>query len=109
MQVPALTSIKLSFMFFYRRIFGSAGGKTVNITSWVLITLITGWGLAYFFATLFICPGHPDAYWTSLVALKKDCIDTVMLHNSSGVTDVTLDVLVILFPIPWVRVSRSLD
>ena len=37
---------------------------------------------------------------------KKHCVDTMTLHNAYGVSDVVIDFLVILLPIPWVRQSR---
>ena len=71
-----------------------------------MLILILMWGVGYFFTFLFICPGHPDAYWKTLEGEKKHCVDTSTLHDAYGVSDVVIDFLVILLPIPWVRQSR---
>lgn len=52
LQPIALGFIKLSALFFYRRIFI---GKTFNILSWVLIGITSGWMVAFFFGLFFDC------------------------------------------------------
>jgi len=107
MQIPALTAIKASFVYFYRRIFNQGHEKIFGwVTSAVLVFILI-WGVGYFFSFVFICPGHPTAYWTTLVEEKKYCVDTVILHNAYGVSDVLLDIIVILLPIPWVSLPRK--
>jgi len=107
MQIPALTAVKMSFIFFYRRIFNQGNDKIYARLTSAALALIAIWGVGYFFSFLFICPGHPTAYWTTLVDEKKNCINTVTLHNSYGVSDALLDLIVILLPIPAVGRCRS--
>ena len=103
MQIPALTAIKASFICFYRRIFTKGHEKAFASITGAVLVIILMWGVGYFFAFLFICPGHPAAYWVTLALEKKYCVDTATLHNAYGVSDVVIDFLVILLPIPWVR------
>ena len=103
MQIPALTAIKASFIFFYRRIFMTGQEKLFPWISAVTLATILIWGLGYFFGFLLICPGHPSAYWTKLSVQKEHCVNTGMLHTAYGISDVILDIVVILLPIPWVR------
>ena len=102
MQIPTLTFVKSSIVILYRRIFLSTSRQIFHLASGFLIVLIWIWGVAYFFSFLFICPGHPTAYWTTLRTEKEFCINTVLLHNAYGVSDFVLDVLIILLPIPLV-------
>ena len=120
MQVLGLMCIKMSFIFFYvsyrsksmpfqqlthlfkRRIFVQGSSKVFDILTLVALAIIAAWGLAYFFSLLLMCPGHPDAFWTTLAEEKKYCFDTTMWHNSYGISDVVLDFIVILIPIPQV-------
>lgn len=53
MEVPALTSIKLSLLFFYRRIFITG---TTSAVIWTLIATVVAWGTA-FFALLILALG----------------------------------------------------
>ena len=102
MQVPCLTTVKLSFIFFYRRVFDQGSRKTFRIIVWTFAAIITVWGIAYFFVFLFICPGHPDAYWEALIDQKDDCLNVTSIHDSFSISDVILDILVITFPVPMV-------
>lgn len=102
MQIPALTAIKASFVYFYRRIFNKGHERVFGYMTAIMLGLILIWGLGYFFSFVFICPRHPTAYWTSYIEQKQYCVDTVALHNAYGVSDATLDIIVILLPIPWV-------
>ena len=67
-----------------------------------MLCLILAWGLSFFFSLLFICPGHPDAFWTMLKLEKEYCLNTTLWHNTYGISDVVLDLMVILFPLPQV-------
>ena len=67
-----------------------------------VLGLILVWGIGYFFSFLFVCKTHPTAYWTTLAREKQLCVNSVILHNSYGVSDLILDVMIILLPVPWV-------
>ena len=102
MQIPALTATKMSILFLYRRIFNQGTDKLFGRLTFGTLVIIAIWGLGYFFSFLFICPGHPTAYWTTLLYEKEQCVNTVTLHNAYGVSDVIIDFIVILLPIPVV-------
>jgi hypothetical protein len=55
-------------------------------------------GISYFFTFLFICPGKPDHYWSTLLDEATDCIDVGMVHASYSTTNVILDLLILLLP-----------
>lgn len=103
MQIPALAAVKMSFVFFYRRIFITGHNNVFPWISMAVIVVTVVWSLGYFFSFLFLCPGHPSAYWSALINIKEHCLDTMKLHNAYGISDVILDIIIILLPIPWVR------
>ena len=106
MQIPALATVKMSFVFFYRRVFNKGSDKAFGRITVMVLALILLWGIGYFFSFLFICPGHPTAYWTTLVVEKQYCVNTVILHNAYGVSDLLLDLIIIVLPIPVVIFSK---
>ena len=86
-------TIKLSVLFFFRRIFGT--NKTFRFVTNALIVLITLWGIIFLFTDVFICGaeshlGHPCAAneWVSLWF---------------AITDVIGDLLILPLPYPMIR------
>ena len=106
MQIPSLGLIKISFLFFYKRIFAKGKGAGFKNLIHGLVGLITAWVISFFFGNLFVCKTHPSYYWTSLgtpLANEKSyCIDSAQLHIAYAITDFIFDILIITFPIPLV-------
>lgn len=107
MQVPALAAIKMSLVFFYRRVFNQGASQWFRILTATVLTIIAIWATSFFFTFLFMCPGHPDVYWSTLARQKKICVDTAIVHNSYGISDVIIDIFVILLPIPLVSQGQA--
>lgn len=106
MQVPALASVKLSFLFFYRRIFKTGSGGHFGIISMTLIIIVTCWAISFFFAYLFVCKGHFSAFYDSTQAVEAlYCVHTTPLNNGFAISDVITDLMIILLPIPQVQWS----
>ena len=103
MQPLALGCIKLSFIFFYRRIF-NVGTKTAvfNIVSLASLVLMAIWMLGFFLAVLLICPGHISAYWSSTAVRIKYCWNTTKFLYALTWSDVGTDLIVLLMPVPSV-------
>lgn len=101
MQVPALTLIKLSCMFFYRRVFRAGGSRLFDLAMFTIVAIIVVWAISFFFAFLFMCGTHFDYLWTSL-ANETKCAKTMTLQNGFAISDVITDLLVLLFPLPLV-------
>ena len=109
MQVLALCCVKLSFIFFYRRIF-CVGGKLqpFNILTTVVNSIIVLWTIGFFVATLFACKGNFAAWWTSQATITSECVKTVKLEYAFAVSDFLIDVIVFSLPIPMVRAPSEL-
>ncbi|MCJ1350595.1 MAG: hypothetical protein MMC33_000576 [Icmadophila ericetorum] len=92
------TTIKLSVLFFYRRIFKSS--RTFKILNTTLIIIIIIWGVTFLFVPAFLCGadsnhGHP-------------CPQTEWESLWFGITDVIGDVAVLCLPYPILR-SLQMD
>lgn len=109
MQVLGLCCVKLSFVFFYRRIF-CVGGKLqpFNILTAVVNSIMFLWTIGFFFAFLFACKGNFVAWWTSQATLTSECVKTVKLEYAFAVLDFLIDVIVFSLPIPVVRTLSEL-
>ncbi|MCJ1373636.1 hypothetical protein MMC20_004864 [Loxospora ochrophaea] len=80
MQIPALGCTKLSFLFFYRRIFRQGKGKIFDVLT------IT----------------RPSSYWGSLADNAEYCVPISVLQNAYAISDFLLDVIIISFPMPLI-------
>ena len=109
MQILALCCVKLSFIFFYRRIF-CVGGKLqpFNILTTLVNSIIVLWTIGFFFASLFACKGNFAAWWTSQATITTECVKTVKLEYAFAVSDFLIDVIVFSLPIPTVRAPSEL-
>lgn len=102
-QTVALVCVKLSFLYFYRRIFSTGHTKIFNaiITVNVILTLI--WGISFFFAFLFVCHGHFSAWWKTIQTLNTHCKSGLDIELIWAISDFIMDMMIIFLPIPMVR------
>lgn len=103
-QLPALACVKLSFIFFYRRVFCTGVGNIFRTITTATNILITVWAIAFEFTFLFICKGHFSAWWTSIQSLDEHCHAELNLELAFSSTDFITDVIVILLPLPLVNI-----
>ncbi|MCJ1380091.1 hypothetical protein MMC17_003194 [Xylographa soralifera] len=109
-QIPALSLIKLSVIFFYRRIFNTGATPLLNWSTMTMVALVSMWTISFFFSFLFICGKTPADYWISSKTEKGYCVATQELHLSFAISDTILDILIILMAIPMIwnlRMSTS--
>ncbi|KAI1183032.1 hypothetical protein F5B17DRAFT_443766 [Nemania serpens] len=92
-----LCLIKLSVLFFFRRIFRVRVFIMVNN---VVIGLTAAWGIAYVFALAFQCT-PPSILWEKLESEYGDhCVMVLPLYLSFAFTDLILDVIIFILPVP---------
>ena len=101
MNVVALGCIKISALFFYRRIFGTSGKNIIDKTLFVMVGIVIAWTISFFCAIFFACDHHFDYLWTNLENQAK-CSDTVVAQTVFAATDVVTDLFLLIFPIPLV-------
>ena len=110
MQPLALGSTKLSFVFFYRRIFLSGRSETATATAFNIATLstigiATAWMISFFFTYVFVCGSHPAVYWESTKASSAHCFKTRVALDGFAISDFLTDLIVLVLPIPMVGYS----
>lgn len=101
MYFPALGSVKLSVLFFYRRVFNKPCVFQRSYTG-ALIILATLWSLGFFFSYLFLCKLHPWYDWANGGNDIHYCINQFNLHLAFTISDFLLDLFILSFPIPLV-------
>ncbi|CAI6328942.1 unnamed protein product [Periconia digitata] len=109
MVAAALTLIKLSFLFFYKRVFvyDKTNWKDVrNIIIHALIALIIIWGLGFVLIMLTGCRNHFYAHYSTLEDTMGKCINTFLYLYAFAISDFITDVLIILTPIPFILKLR---
>ena len=102
MQVLHLGFIKLSFVFFCRRIFLIDRYSAFGITSLVMITVIISWTLAVFWTFFFACKGTFSAWWISVKTMQSSCVALVSFEEAFVISDFIIDLMVVIMPIPMV-------
>ena len=99
MQVIILGTIKISVIFFYRRIFR---GRAFDYYSKGMIIIAIAWTIAFFFSVLFECGTHFEYLWSTLLNLVTHCTDEEKFFKAYAISDVIIDVLILAMPIPMV-------
>lgn len=96
----ALGLIKLSVLFFYRRIFR---GRAFDILNWILITLVVLWTLGFFLVQVFDCRTHFFTNWGPVKDLEK-CLNPFNQLFAYSISDVIIDVFILVLPVPLVSI-----
>lgn len=104
MQILAMGFIKLSFVFFFRRIFVTGGSNVFRIISMAVISIIVAWMTAFFFWFLFSCGTNFSSRWTTVRTLHAHCPTDIESDLALAISDFLTDVFVLTLPIPMVRV-----
>ncbi|KAI1430776.1 hypothetical protein GGR50DRAFT_683247 [Xylaria sp. CBS 124048] len=104
-QAFGFALVKLSILYFYRRIFQNRTFRTITTVMMVLICI---WGLGFFFGYLFRCGTRFWALWAPLMDLVEYCYDSKPLFYSLAISDVITDVIILSLPFFWVaRLNTS--
>lgn len=99
MLVLALGSIKLSFMFFYRRVFRIGDSKAFDRVMFSMVAIIVFWTASFFFSFMFECGTHFNYIWAKF---ENRCVKGVKLQVGFAVSDFITDSIVLAFPLPFV-------
>jgi hypothetical protein len=68
------------------------------------MTLIGMWSASYIFAFIFMCRQDVEVLFMDPTILVQKCVDTLKLGYSYAISDFITDALIILIPIPFVRI-----
>lgn len=105
MQVLALGFVKLSVLFFYRRIFCTIQGGAFDHINKIMIVISIAWMVAFFFSHLFSCGTSFYAQWGSIEDTLVHCKGSLLMENAFGISDFVTDAMVLVLPIPKVMKS----
>ncbi|KAI4126443.1 MAG: hypothetical protein LQ338_003752 [Usnochroma carphineum] len=87
---------KSAFLLFYMSIFTT---KRFRIIAQVVLAIVMGWTISFFFANLFTCyPISPfiESFY------HNNCVNGLALWYSMAISDIIVDFFIILLPIPMV-------
>ncbi|ORY11851.1 hypothetical protein BCR34DRAFT_564780 [Clohesyomyces aquaticus] len=92
---PALASVKISVLLFYKRIFAK-GSHTFEVAAWIGIAVVACWGIIFFFLIL-LCGDPISTAWTGVGKFRYDA---VRLGYAQSGTSIALDLVVLAYPLP---------
>ncbi|KAL8640892.1 MAG: hypothetical protein Q9228_002240 [Teloschistes exilis] len=102
MQMLALGCVKLSFLFFYRRVFTIGTSTCFSKITFGMIIIVLLWTAAFFFALLFACKGNWSAWLSLDVDLSTKCGNALQFELGMATSDFVTDVLIMVLPIPMI-------
>lgn len=108
MHVFGMGCIKLSFVFFYRRIFVAGKPRSkFSVISMGMIVVIILWTLAFVLLFFTNCGTHLSERFKSLADTRKYCPTGVVGNEAMAIADFITDVMVYALPIPVVSSCES--
>ncbi|KAL4732883.1 hypothetical protein BDV11DRAFT_176228 [Aspergillus similis] len=96
LSICALGCLKLSILFFYRRLFSSTRAKLCNS---VLISITSLWTVTFTICFIVQCGRHFNARFGSLKDLHEKCGNNFPLLIAMAATDVVVDLIILVIPI----------
>ena len=101
-MVPAYGFIKLSVMYFYRRIFvKGTPDSQFNIVTHVTSVIVVILTIVFFFLEIFKRGSYVPDNWGPLIKAKQG-INGAVLNNGLFISDFITDLWIVLLPIPLV-------
>ncbi|KAI9697142.1 MAG: hypothetical protein M1820_007877 [Bogoriella megaspora] len=95
-EKPAFGFIKLSVLFFYRRIFSVR--HHFRLFNTILIWLVAAWTLAFFWTEVFVCGTDFTVQWKNRKTAPQHCIDHGTELLVFGITDLVGDIIIVVMP-----------
>ncbi|KAL8776896.1 MAG: hypothetical protein Q9194_002874 [Teloschistes cf. exilis] len=109
MQMLALGCVKLSFLFFYRRVFTIGTSTCFSKITFGMIIIVLLWTAAFFFALLFACKGNWSAWLSLDVDLSTKCGNALQFELGMATSDFVTDVLIMVLPIPMMDEDKKME
>ncbi|RAL63625.1 hypothetical protein DID88_003669 [Monilinia fructigena] len=94
--------VKLSFAFFFRRIFSISKSNLFTHFNTALIIVLALWTTGYFLTFLFACKGHFAQWWAGIRTGRPICLSDVVFSEGLAISDFIIDMFIIIMPIPMV-------
>ncbi|KAE8548447.1 hypothetical protein EYB25_008825 [Talaromyces marneffei] len=100
LMIIAYAFVKLSIVFFYRRLFFVLRWSAFDIISLACIVIIIIWALTSFFLFLFICQSKIYLQWGPLPEDQDQCGDFFAVELGLVISDLVTDIIVLTLPMP---------
>ena len=100
--MPGFGLVKLSIVFFYRRIFCSFSRGAFDIATKIMIVIILLWTIGFTLALVFECGDRFWALFGSAQNLIQYCVKTLQLAQAFVISDVITDLMILCLPLPMV-------
>jgi hypothetical protein len=106
-MIIAYGFIKLSIVFFYRRLFLVLRWSAFDIISLAYIVILIIWAVTSFFLFLFICNSKIYLQWGPLSDAQDQCGDFVAVELGLVISDLVTDAMILTLPMPIVCLSLT--
>ena len=104
-MIAAYGFIKLSILYYYRRLFVTQKNSIFDIVTKVSIGAVIAWTLVFFFRFVFYCGTHFAANWYGIYNSEVYCPTGDASNEALIISEMITNIFVICLPLPIV--SRS--
>lgn len=101
--------IKASIVCFCRRLFVAHKGSPFDWASGILLGIIVLWSVGFLMAQIVGCGKQVELHWAPLQVVMASGCDVSTPEIAMVISDVVLDVLIVILPLPAVRNSFTPD
>lgn len=100
--VFAFGSLKLSILFFYRKIFcaSKTSKDAFNIITASMIALVIIWTLSFGIGAIFLCGARPAYAWAPVALVAEHCTAQLQFLEAYAISDFIMDCFIWSLPIP---------
>ena len=109
LQTLSLGFVKLSILFFYRRIFHHGSRGFFDIFTKILAVFTLLWTISFFIAFVLSCGSHIDYIWGPYINILKYCNETQYADLAYTVLDMVVDMILLILPIPLVSTELTIN
>ena len=107
LMIVCYALIKLSIVYFLRRLFVVGNRGWFNVITYALIVITTLWLVAFLGLFIFGCGSHIDDNWGNSASSSANCMDGFPPELAMASSDLILDILTFILPFPMVRFWKS--
>ena len=109
LEVWAFGTVKMSALFFYRRVFVTKASRNTifNYLTVILIAIVAAWIVTFSILTFEICAPHNTIEYTVVLGITAQCKLNYPYFQGVSISDFALDVIIIGLAFPMVSREPS--
>jgi len=93
--------IKLSIVFFYKRLFG-VDRSIFKLLTWIMTGFVVAWTVCFLFMFIFGCGTHVSAFWGSRLDLITYCGKGLQYEEGLYISEFVINFLLLVMPLPTI-------